>query len=401
VERQLEQTRSEMQQKLEAATGTAAQSRDALAQLREQLARADQDFARAQSAREQAVARASELERSKGDAERVGAELAAVKEQLSQAASTALEAERGRQTTSAEAERLRSELQRTQQELAAAKSEAERGRQTTSAEAERLRSELQRTQQELAAAKSEIERERQIASVEAERLRGELGRTQKELVAAESEVERFGTSNAALTAQVNSLQADSQSAMEAARRNLVVMEERIEQLNAALVGAGLGVTGLASEPRASPVAKPDEPAIANRTPSAPSEAVERGGAAPGADNEVAAVRPATASSPKESSEVAKFNENIAYLNRRAMDAAGSDLFSGIEVAGDGVVNVSTTPAWANIPASGQRSYLNSLLDLWIVAQEGSGPAVVRIVDPQGRVLLEKSGAVQNLPGATE
>jgi hypothetical protein len=42
-----------------------------------------------------------------------------------------------------------------------------------------------------------------------------------------------------------------------------------------------------------------------------------------------------------------------------------------------------------------------LLDLWIVAQESSGPAVVRIVDPNGRVLLEKSGAVQNLPRVTE
>jgi chromosome segregation ATPase len=400
MERQLEQTRSEMQQKLAAATGAAEQSRGALAQLREQLERAGQDLARAQSAREQAVARASELERSKGDVERVRAELSAVKEQLTQAASTALEAERGRQTTSAEAERLRSELERARQELAATKSEAERGRQTASAEAERLRGELGRARQELAATKSEAERGRQTTSVEAERLRGELGGVRQELAAAKSEAQRFSTANAALTEQVNSLRADSQSAMEAARRNLVVMEERIEQLNTALVGAGLGATGLVSEPQASPIAKPDEAAIANRTPSAPSEAVETGGAASG-DNEVAAVRPATASSPKESSELAKFNENLAYLNRRAMDAAGADLFSGIEAAGEGVVNVSTTPAWANIPAAGQRSYLNSLLDLWIVAQEGSGPAVVRIVDPDGRVLLEKSGAVQKLPRATE
>jgi chromosome segregation ATPase len=399
VEHQLEQTRSDMQQKLEAATGAAEQSRAALAQLREQLARAGQDLARAQSAREQAIARASDLERSKGDVERVRAELAAVKEQLTQAASTALEAERGRQTTSAEAEQLRGELEHAQTELATAKSEAERARQTAGADAEQLRGELERAQKELAAAKSEAERGRETASAEAERLRGELGRARQELAAAKAEVEHFGTANAALTEQVNSLRADSQSAMEAARRNLVVMEERIEQLNAALVGAGLGATGLASEPQARPVAEPDEAAIANRTPSAPSKAVETGGAAPGG-NEVAAVRPAAASS-KESSELAKFNENIAYLNRRAMDAAGADLFSGIEVAGDGVVNVSTTPAWANIPAAGQRSYLNSLLDLWIVAQESSGPAVVRIVDPNGRVLLEKSGAVQNLPRATE
>ena len=401
VETELTQTRSEMQQKLEAATGAAEQSSSALAQLREQLARAGQELARAQSAREQAVARASELERSQGDAEGVRAELATVKEQLSQAASTAFEAERSRQTTSAEAEQLRGELAQAQQELAAAKSEVERGRQTASAAAERLRGELGRTQQELAAAKSEAERGRQTTSAEAERLRGELGRTQKELAAAKSEVESFSTTNATLTEQVNSLRADLQSAMEAARRNLVVMEERIEQLNTALAGAGLGAIAPASEPQASPVAKPDEAVIADRTPSAQSEAAEKDGAAPGADNEVAAAPPATASSPNESSELAKFNANIAYLNRRALDAAGADLFSGIEAAGDGVVNVSTTPAWAKIPVAGQRSYLNSLLDLWIVAQEGSGPAVVRIVDPNGRVLLEKSGAVQNLPRVTE
>ena len=126
-------------------------------------------------------------------------------------------------------------------------------------------------------------------SADAERLRGELGRTQKELAAAKSEVERFSTTNATLTEQVNSLRADSQSAMEVARRNLVVMEERIEQLNTALAGAGLGAIAPASEPQASPVAKPDEAVVADRTPSAQSEAAEKGGAAPGADNEVAAV----------------------------------------------------------------------------------------------------------------
>jgi hypothetical protein len=31
------------------------------------------------------------------------------------------------------------------------------------------------------------------------------------------------------------------------------------------------------------------------------------------------------------------------------------------------VQVSTTSAWQNIPPAGQRSYLNSLFDLWRVA----------------------------------
>ena len=71
--------------------------------------------------------------------------------------------------------------------------------------------------------------------------------------------------------------------------------------------------------------------------------------------------------------------------------AGANLFSGVESPGEGVVHVSTTAAWQKIPTAGQHSYLDSLFDLWTVAQEGSGPAVVRIVDPSGRVLLEKSG----------
>jgi hypothetical protein len=93
----------------------------------------------------------------------------------------------------------------------------------------------------------------------------------------------------------------------------------------------------------------------------------------------------------DASELKRFDANVRYLNSRALEAAGADLFSGIESPGEGVVHVSTTAAWQNIPPAGQRSYLNSLFDLWTVAQEGSGPAVVRIVDPRGRVLLEKSG----------
>jgi hypothetical protein len=90
------------------------------------------------------------------------------------------------------------------------------------------------------------------------------------------------------------------------------------------------------------------------------------------------------------SQLAKFNANIEYLNRRALDMAGAELFAGIEAAGDRVVQVRTTPTWDAMPPAAQRSYLNSLLDLWIVVQDGTTPAVVRIVDASGRVLLEKS-----------
>jgi hypothetical protein len=60
-----------------------------------------------------------------------------------------------------------------------------------------------------------------------------------------------------------------------------------------------------------------------------------------------------------------------------------------------VVRVSTTAAWQNMPPVGQRTYLDTLFDLWRLAKEGNGPTVVRIVDPSGRVLLEKSGTEQD------
>ena len=88
----------------------------------------------------------------------------------------------------------------------------------------------------------------------------------------------------------------------------------------------------------------------------------------------------------------------SYLNSRAFEAAGAYLFSGIEPAGDGVVHVTTTLAWDTIPPAGQRSYLNSLFDLWTGAQDGTGPAVVRIVDASGRVLLEKSDSAKDGAG---
>ena len=318
VETELTQTRSEMQQKLEAATGAAEQSSSALAQLREQLARAGQELARAQSAREQARRAGERAGALQGEAERVRAELAAVKEQLSQAASPALEAERGRQTTSAEAEQLRGELARARRSgrgkirgRAGAPDRERRGG-TAAGRVGAAR------QKELAAAKSEAERgARRSASAEAERLRGELGRTQKSWPRQNPRSSASAPLTPRSRSRVNSLRADSQSAMEAARRNLVVMEERIEQLNTALAGAGMGQRAPASQ-QASPIAKPDEEAspIGRR----PRPARQRKAAAPlraPRMHEAAAARPATASSPKESSELAKFNANIAYLNRRA------------------------------------------------------------------------------------
>jgi predicted nucleic acid-binding Zn-ribbon protein len=341
-----EETRAQMQAKLDAATDAAEQSRAELAGLREELERTGQELATVGRARQEVGARASEmeqaLERAGTEAERVKAELAAVKEQLGQAASAAVEAERAREAASGEAKQLRGEAERARAELAAAK----------------------------------------------------------------GEIERIRTANAELEQQVASLRADSESAMETARQTLVVMMDKIEELNHALAGAGL----VEPTPTRSAQAKPDPVADEGSTganllstiaqPAAP-EGADKVGAEQKADSptQLAAREPTTAPAQDESAGLARFDANVQYLNSRALEAAGADLFSGIEAAGDGVVHVSATSAWQSIPPAGQRSYLNSLFDLWSVARDKSGPAVVRIVDSSGRVLLEKSGSAQD--GATD
>jgi hypothetical protein len=327
-----------MQGRLEAATDAAEQSRAELAELRQELERTGEELATAEAAREQVAARASEmeqdLERSGAAAEGLKTGLAQAKEQLGQAASAAVEAERARQ----------------------------------------------------------------VAATEVDQLRGEAEQAREELAAAKSEVERFRTANSELEEQIASLHADSESAMETARQNLIVMEEKIEEVHAALAGAGLVEATPTGGPQAKPQSVADERSTGSNLLSGMAQA-----AAPGpADKvsseqetegvtELAAREPTLEPLSDDRAEIARFDANVRYLNSRAAEAAGSDLFSGIEAAGEGVVHVSTTPAWQSIPAAGQRSYLNSLFDLWTVAQGGSGPAIVRIVDSSGRVLLEKSG----------
>jgi hypothetical protein len=85
-----------------------------------------------------------------------------------------------------------------------------------------------------------------------------------------------------------------------------------------------------------------------------------------------------------------FNASIEALNELELSTEGVDLFSGIASVDGRTVHVGATAAWNTLPTVGKQSYLDALLDYWVAAQGGQGPAVVRIVDPSGRVLVEKS-----------
>jgi hypothetical protein len=139
-------------------------------------------------------------------------------------------AEASRQAALAEAEKTRVEMAR---KLEVARDAAAQSR----ADVAGLHKELEAYDKELAAAKSareEAERARQAMSNEAEALRSEAARARAELSAAGTEIERLQTANAELEKELSSWRALLTSAMETARQKPAMMNEKIEEVNAAL-----------------------------------------------------------------------------------------------------------------------------------------------------------------------
>lgn len=87
----------------------------------------------------------------------------------------------------------------------------------------------------------------------------------------------------------------------------------------------------------------------------------------------------------------EFRKSVQYLNNRALTAAGVDLFSDVRSPSADTVQVVTTDAWATVPQAGQQSYLNALYNSWLLVAGPNGERTVQIVDPDGDVVMEKSG----------
>ena len=314
---------------------------------------------------------------------RLGDELAGARRQNTEVEARLAHADSAREAAEATVEKTRLEMQQAVERFGA--------------EAERLNSELAAAKAELGEATTaavEAERAGQLAVRDAQQLRGDTERTNAELVAARNEIDRVKAANGGLEQQIASLSAELKSAMDSARQTLILMEQKIGELSTALVGAGLTET----TPAPAPKLNAEAVAAATATPSGGMRsAPQKPGDTSPADQLADRSEPGPAAAPAQADDasgLARFDANVSYLNRRAAETSGADLFSGIKSHGDGVVHVSTTAAWQKIPPAGQQSYLDSLFDLWTVAQEGSGPAVVRIIDPSGRVLLERSGTEQ-------
>ena len=143
-------------------------------------------------------------------------------------------------------------------------------------------------------------------------------------------------------------------------------------------GAPLAATSSPLDPPAAVAAAPAGPDAESRSgdPATSASATIEPAAAPAGDGDPV--------------DLARFRQSVDYLNSRALSVAGVDLFTTVETAGDGMVQVAATEAWSTIPPAGQQSYANTLLDRWAAARGHGGPISVQIVAPDGAVLLERT-----------
>jgi chromosome segregation ATPase len=199
---------AELTKAVAAALQEASNLDEELARLRRKNAQLEESLASAHAAREDSEAKAVELTGLREELEAAGQELA----------------------TAAN----------TRQQVEARVSELEQVVKRSSAESESLKTELRDAKEQLDQAVGAVvraERAREAASSEAESLRAEAEGAREELSAARTEVERFKSTNTELRQLVASWHVASRSAVEAARYNLILMGEKIEELDAALAVA--------------------------------------------------------------------------------------------------------------------------------------------------------------------
>ncbi len=101
---------------------------------------------------------------------------------------------------------------------------------------------------------------------------------------------------------------------------------------------------------------------------------------------------AALASDQEPAAVKSFRDTVSELNSRAVSVAGISLFDDVRSTGGGAVQVLATETWANVPEAGQTSYMNALFDRWQSVANGLGPLSLQIVDPSGKIMMERSGS---------
>lgn len=147
-----------------------------------------------------------------------------------------------------------------------------------------------------------------------------------------------------------------------------------------LVKPNAVVTPTAAAPSPAPASEPSEaPAQESRSPEAQPE-------------DDGSIEAAASSTDQESAAVQSFRETVAELNDQAVSVAGIDLFNDVRSTGGGGIQVLATDTWATIPEAGQSSYMNALFNRWQSMASELGPLMLQIVDPDGEVMMERSGS---------
>ncbi len=135
-----------------------------------------------------------------------------------------------------------------------------------------------------------------------------------------------------------------------------------------------------------------EPAREETSAAEPASAAEAAPAIRVDDKPEPTAETAAVSVDEEPAAVKSFRETVAELNDRAVSVAGINLFSDVRSTGGGGVQVLATETWASVPEAGQSSYMNALFDRWQSMANGLGPLSLQIVDPNGQVMMERSGS---------
>ena len=441
---EVRQTQAEMANKLKTAADEVKQAKAELVSRREELEVNHRKLAEANGAREQievrVIAMEKRVKRSGAEAGRLRAELAEAKEQLKQAAAAAVQAERAREAAHHEADRLQSEAEDARKELTAATSESAR-LQIANAELERQLHSLRRdlTSATAAARQNLIAMEEKIEELNAvldsaqpeeggptqapqakpDAVEEEPAATMPQVPSAMAQPPAPGparatkpsilspamagiegapvkAANVELQKLVDSLVANSTSASGAARPDPITRDEAIEEVDFALAVPRFEEAAPTRGPKVKPesVQERRDPAASQapsgipQSPAPGSVSQIRGDHLAGSATKLAIAEPN--GSPLIDSGLMLFNASLQTLNELELNAAGSALFSGVESTNGPEVRVSATAAWDRLPPLGQESYLEFLLEDWVAARGGEGPAVVRIVDSRGQVLVEKS-----------
>jgi chromosome segregation ATPase len=199
---------AELTKALAAAVQEASDLDEELARLRGKNAQLEESVARAHAAREDSEAKAAELTGLREALEAAGQELATAASTRQQVETRVSELEEVVERSSAESDYLKTELRDAKEQL-----------------------------DQAVGAVVQAERARQAASSEVESLRAEAEGAREELSAARTEIERFKTANTELRQLAASWHVASRSAVELARYNLILMDEKIEELDAALAVA--------------------------------------------------------------------------------------------------------------------------------------------------------------------